>query len=71
MRNGAAYTPRPFSTRKRSASCVFPEFVGPRCAITVSGSVIRCGSRTVSSETGFRCGCRDWWRALRLGRFCR
>jgi hypothetical protein len=42
--------------RKRSASCVLPEFVGPRCAITVSGSVRRSGSRTVSSEIGFRRG---------------
>jgi hypothetical protein len=56
MRNGAAYTPRPLSTRNRKASCVFPEFVGPRCAITVSGSVRRSGSRTVKSEIDLRGG---------------
>src|SRR5579884_2456338 len=72
MRSGAAYTPRPVSTRNRSASCVLPEFVGPRCAITVSGSAWRSGRRTVSSETGRRAGvCRRRWRSLRLGRFCR
>src|SRR5579862_3439015 len=71
MRSGAAYTPRPVSTRKRSASCVLPELVGPRCATTVSGSVARCGSLTVSSATGLRRGCRRSYRWLRDGRFWR
>src|SRR3954470_8930637 len=71
IRSGAAYTPRPCWTRKRSASCVLPELVGPRCAITVSGSTRRSGRRTVSSETGLRAGwdCRRRCRSLRLGRF--
>ena len=37
MRSGAAKTPRPDSARNSSAACVFPEFVGPRCATTDSG----------------------------------
>ena len=71
IRSGAAYTPRPFPIRKRSASCVLPELVGPRCAITVSGSTLRSGSRTVKSAVDLRGACLRWCRWLRLGRFWR
>jgi hypothetical protein len=47
-----------------------PELVGPRCAITVSGSVVRSGSRTVKSAVDLRGGgSRLRCRSLRLGRF--
>ena len=56
--------------RKRKASCVLPEFVGPRWAITVSGSVVRSGSRTVKSAVDLRGGgSRLRCRSARLGRF--
>ena len=59
IRSGAAKTPRPVSARNSSAACVLPEFVGPTCATTVSGSVRRNG-RTISGSGTRRCASRRW-----------
>ena len=64
----------PCSARKASASCVLPEFVGPRCATTVSGSVRRCGSRIAIRSSARFTAARLYapvaraWRAAREGR---
>ena len=62
-------------SRTSSAWWVLPEFVGPRCATTVSGSVRRCGS-VISIAPSARsprldAGARRAWRSERLGRFAR